>query len=136
MDDMHLWITPRYAGLLSLLLLVLSYAVTRHRVVLKVLLGDGGQPALQRSIRAQANLIEYAPLGLILLGSLELQGFHPNLLHGLGILLVLGRVLHAYGLSRNAGTSLPRALGASLTWLMILLASVLAIFGTVSPTRF
>jgi len=51
----------------------------------------------------------------------------------LGITLVVGRVLHAYGLTRNAGPSIGRAVGILLTWLMILLASLLAIFSVVSP---
>jgi uncharacterized membrane protein YecN with MAPEG domain len=136
MDDIPHWITPCYAGLLGLLLLGLSYNVSRERMALKVLLGDGGHPSLQRAIRAQGNLIEYAPMALILLGSLEALGFHHGVLHFLGIVLIAGRLFHAYGLTRNAGASLPRALGAALSWLMILLASLLAILGTVSSARF
>jgi len=136
MDDVPNWITPLYAGLLGLLLLFLSYNVSRERMRHKVALGDGGQPSLQRAIRAQANLTEYAPVGLILLGCIEAQGFDGELIHFLGILLVLGRLMHGVGLSRDAGPSPLRAIGATLTWLMILLASGLGIFSVVSPDRF
>ena len=135
MDDIPNWITPLYAGLLGLLLLVLSYNVSRRRVGSKVSLGDGGVPALQRAIRAQANLTEYAPLALILLAAVEAQGFSTAVIHALGVMLVVARGLHGYGLSRNAGASAPRAIGAMLTWLMILLASGLAIFGVILPGR-
>ena len=135
MDDIPNWITPLYAGLLGLLLLVLSYNVSRHRVGSKISLGDGGVPALQRAIRAQANLTEYAPLALILLAAVEAQGFSAAVIHALGSMLVVARALHGYGLSRNAGASAPRATGAVLTWLMILLASGLAIFGVILPGR-
>ena len=136
MDDAPNWITPLYAGLLGLLLLFLSYNVSRERMRHKVALGDGGLPSLQRAIRAQANLTEYAPVGLILLGGIEAQGFGAEFIHFLGSLLVLGRVLHGVGLSRNAGPSPLRAIGATLTWLMILLASGLGIFSVISPGRF
>ena len=135
MDVAPNWITPLYAGLLGLLLLVLSYNVSRQRIASKVVIGDGDVPALQRAIRAQANLTEYAPLALILMTAIEAQGFSGRLVHFLGILLVVGRLLHGFGLTRSAGPSAPRAIGASLTWLMILLASGLAIYGAVSSAR-
>jgi uncharacterized membrane protein YecN with MAPEG domain len=136
MDDIPNWITPLYAGMLGLLLIILSYNVSRQRIGNKVALGDGGIPSLQRAIRAQANLTEYAPLALILLAAIEAQGFSAPIVHFFGILLLVGRLLHGFGLSRNAGPSAPRAIGATLTWLMILLASGLAIFSVVSPGRF
>ena len=136
MDESTNWITPLYAGLLGLLLLYLSYSVSRERLRYKVALGDGGQPSLQRAIRAQANLAEYAPLALVLLGGVEAQGFSPKVIHALGVLLVFGRLLHSIGLSLNAGPSAPRGIGATLTWLMILLASGLAIFSVIFPGRF
>ena len=136
MDEITNWITPLYAGLLGLLLIVLAFNVSRYRVGLKISLGDSDHPGLQRAIRAHANLAENAPVGLILLGTIEAQGFSAPVIHILGILLVLGRALHGFGLSRNAGTSVGRAGGILLTWVMILLSSVLAIFSVISSARF
>jgi len=136
MDEITDFITPLYAGLIGLLLIVLSYNISRYRVRLKIVFGDGGNPEVGRAIRAHANLTENAPLALILLATVEAQGFSTIVLHVLGITLVVGRVLHAYGLTRNAGPSVGRAVGILLTWLMILLASLLAIFSVVSPERF
>jgi len=136
MDEITDWITPLYAGLLGLLLIGLAYNVSRYRVGLKIAIGDNGHPGIQRAIRAHANLTENAPFGLILLAAVEIQGFSAVVIHVLGCMLVLGRGLHAFGLSRNAGTSVGRASGILLTWLMILAASLIAIFSVISPERF
>jgi uncharacterized membrane protein YecN with MAPEG domain len=63
-------ITPLYAGLLALLYLVLSYRIVVLRRN-KVSLGDGGNPILQRRIRAHGNFSEYVPMILIMLGILD-----------------------------------------------------------------
>lgn len=136
MDEITNWITPLYAGLLGLLLVVLAFNVSRYRVGLKIAAGDAGHPGLQRAIRAHANLTENAPLGLILLAAVEVQGFSAPVIHVLGILLVLGRAMHGFGLSRNIGRSVGRAGGILLTWIMILASSVLAIFSVISSARF
>ncbi len=57
------------------------------------------------------NWAEYVPLVLILMGLLEAQRTSLYLLHALGIALIVGRVLHAWGLSRSSGRSFGRAAG-------------------------
>ena len=136
MDEITDWITPLYAGLLGLLLIVLAFNISRYRVGLKIAFGDGDHPGLKRAIRAHANLTENAPIGLILLAAIEARDFSAPVIHVLGSALVLGRVMHAFGLSRNAGTSFGRAGGILLTWLMILAASVLAIYSVISGSQF
>jgi len=136
MDEITDWVTPLYAGLLGLLLIALAFRISRYRVGLKISFGDGEHPGLKRAIRAHANLTENAPMALILLLAVEVQGFSAPVVHILGATLVLGRVLHAFGLSRNEGASAGRALGILLTWLMILVASVLAIYSVILPGRF
>ncbi|HEX4504757.1 MAG TPA: MAPEG family protein, partial [Alphaproteobacteria bacterium] len=76
------------------------------------------------------------PLALILLLAVEVQGFSAAVVHVLGSVLVIGRALHAFGLSRHHGTSFGRAAGILLTWVMILIASVLAIYSVILPGRF
>ena len=59
-----------WAGLLLILLLVLSVLVTRQRRKHHVEIGDGAVPALNQAIRAFGNATEYVPAalaGLILL---------------------------------------------------------------------
>jgi len=124
---MAVTVTPLYAGLAGLLLLILSYRVVRLRQRLRVDLGDGGQPPLTQAIRAQANFIEYTPLVLLLILLLELAGSSHALLHLLGIVIVAGRIAHAYGLSTNSGLSAGRFAGIVATWLTLLAAAALCI---------
>jgi len=135
MDEIADWVTPLYAGLLGLLLIVLAVNVSRYRIGLKISFGDGDHPGLKRAIRAHANLIENAPLALILLLSVEVQGFSASVVHALGGTLVIGRILHAFGLSRYEGTSVGRAVGILLTWVMILVASLLAVYSVIFAGR-
>lgn len=90
-------VSPLYAGLLALLFLWLSYRVVLGRRLHKVSVGDADNKDMVKRMRAQANFAEYAPLGVILLAMAELQGVSPWLLHLLGLTLLAGRMLHAYG---------------------------------------
>jgi uncharacterized membrane protein YecN with MAPEG domain len=106
-----------WAGLSLILLLVLSVLVTRQRRKHHVEIGDGGVPALNQAIRAFGNATEYIPAALVGLGLLALVGAPPLLIHPIGVTLFVGRVLHAFGLSRSTGTSWPRAAGVLATWI-------------------
>jgi uncharacterized protein len=89
-----------YAALLALLYLVLTFRTILLRGKRRVLLGDGGDQALLRAIRAHANFAEYVPFALILLLLVEGTGASAVTVHALGAALLLGRLLHALGVSR------------------------------------
>lgn len=108
-------ITPVYAGLLALLLLWLSYRVVLGRRSHKVSVGDGENKDLRKRMRVQANCAEYAPIGIVLLALLELQGVASGLLHILGLALLAGRLMHAYGLGRTPQVVKLRVWGMYLT---------------------
>lgn len=116
-----------YAGLCALLVLVLAMRVMWLRGREGVGLGDGGHAGLERAIRMHANATEYVPLALLLLALLAFEGTRPAWLHAFGIVLVVARLLHAFGLSRASGTSFGRASGAGLTVLVMLAMAVLLI---------
>ena len=120
-------VTLLIAGLHGLLLLVLASRIVAVRRGRRIGLGDGGDPALLRRIRAHANFVEYVPFALVLLGLLELGGFDRRGVAVLGGVLLVARVLHAIGLSRSGGVSFGRFWGTLLTWCVILAASILAI---------
>ena len=125
---MNFTITLFYAGLSGLLLLALSFQVVALRRRFQVGLGTGEQPQLERVIRVHANFCEHVPLALLILLTLELSAAFPSLLlHALGLALVVGRVLHAWGLSQTAGVSKGRFIGTLMTWSMILVGSLLAV---------
>ena len=67
-------VTPLYAALLGCLLVYLSIRVIRLRRRFKVAIGAGGEAAIERAARVQANFSEYVPIGLILLLLAEASG--------------------------------------------------------------
>ena len=122
--DINITITAFYASLLALLFIALSFNVIRLRFKLKVGVGDGGEKSLIKAIRIHGNFSEYMPLALILLAGYELSGADSLWLHILGGVLFLGRVLHAIGLSKSIGTSMPRFLGTITMFIVLLMLAV------------
>lgn len=121
---MILPITSLFAGLLTLLLLVLSIRIIRLRWRDKVGIGTGESLDLKVAVRIHGNFIEYVPLALILLALLEWQGLSALWLYGLGGLLFVARVNHAIGLTKTAGVSIYRTIGVLGTFLMLLIAAI------------
>lgn len=117
-------IVPIYAGILGLVLVGLSLRVIRYRLRHKVGLGDGGQPGLRQAIRMQGNFIEYVPLALFLVLSLELMAAPAGLIHGLGAVLVTARVSHAVGIAMTEGASAPRFVGTVGTFGVLIVGAL------------
>ena len=118
------YVTALYAGIIMLLLLALALPVSRLRGKMRTGLGDGGHPELARAIRAHANLSEWGIAVLLLLLVAELNRAPVALLHIAGIVLVIGRLLHAFGLSRSGGASFGRMYGSGLTWLVLVVLAI------------
>ncbi len=121
-------VTGFYAALLSLLALYLAWRVVSQRRDAGVGIGDGGDKELARRQRVHGNMLEYVPLALLLLLLLELDHTAIWLLHLFGVVLLVARVLHAWGLSHNAGTSFGRFVGTLFTWLVMLAMIVLLLW--------
>lgn len=117
-------ITLLFASLHVLLMLCLVVPVARHRHTQRIGVGTAGDTALERKIRVHGNFIENAPLALLMLALLELCGLPAAWIWALGSALLLGRVLHAAGLSRRSGYSFGRFWGTALTWLVLLLMAM------------
>jgi hypothetical protein len=113
-------ITLLFASLHLLLLLVLVGRISRHRHAHSIGLGAGGDALLARKIRVHGNFVENAPVALLVLALLELSGLPTPWLWTFGSALLLGRVMHAIGLSGTAGRSPGRLWGTALTWLSML----------------
>ncbi|HWA60206.1 MAG TPA: MAPEG family protein [Caulobacteraceae bacterium] len=119
--DAALHMAAQAAGLWTALhlivLLVLSLLVVRQRQVHHVAFGDEGVPSLARAIRAFGNAAEYIPAGVGGLIALALVSAPPMAIHIGGAVLLVGRLVHAAGLSRTGETSRLRSAGMLLTWL-------------------
>lgn len=122
-------ITMLYAGLCTILVVLLASRVVQWRFRHKIGIGDGGDPQLQMRVRAHANAIENMPLALLLLGGMELNGYPPALVHGLGATFFVSRAAHAWGLSHSSGISRGRLLGTLFSWLLMLAMALFAICG-------
>ncbi|MFO7529308.1 MAG: MAPEG family protein [Marinobacter sp.] len=119
-------VTGVYAAVIGLLLLVLSVQVVRFRLKYRKGLGVTEDRDFEAAVRAHANLVEYAPLGLLMLGLAELNGVPSGFVYWTGMALVVGRILHAWGMINGHGGPHPaRIIGIILTWLAILVASLL-----------
>ena len=120
-------VTPLYAGLLTLLYLVLIFQVIRFRRQ-GISLGDGGDPQMLRVIRGHANFAEHIPLALLLMLVMELGKFSIYLLHALGIALIVSRVMHAYALSFTQKFRFGRVWGAGITITVLAVEAVSCIY--------
>lgn len=96
--------TPIYALAVALIWLILWFRVTSMRAAMKQSIGDGGDPALLQRIRQHGNCHDWATLILILMILAEGMGAPALYIHISGVLLLIGRIAHPFGLKiDNAG---------------------------------
>ena len=119
-----------YAAMLALFYVFLCLRVISFRREFKVSLGTGEHPLLLRATRVQANFAEYVPLALILIVLAEGQGVDPIWVHGLSLLLVFGRLSHAYGVSQVSEKFIFRMAGMAMTFTSIILSALLLLLHT------
>ena len=121
-----LTVTPLYALALVALLLVLSARVILRRRDRRIALGDGDDAELRARVRAQANFAEYVPFALLLMAMAEANGASAPRLHLLGGSLLVGRLLHAWGVGRAKQDLRARTLGMILTFAVLIGAALSA----------
>ena len=115
--------TLLFAGACALLQCALTALVIVQRVRSKIDFLDGGDPTLLRRVRAHGNFSETAPMALLLMLLLELNGVAAAWLVMLGTALLLGRLLHAAGLLGWGGHR-ARLAGMALTLAALSLAGL------------
>ncbi|MFA9462452.1 MAPEG family protein [Thiohalorhabdus methylotrophus] len=118
-----------YGALLALGFVALSIRTLSLRRRLRIPVGDGENPLLARAIRAHANFSEYVPLALLLLYFVESVGASGWLMHGLGLMLVVGRSVHAVGVSRVSEDYRFRVFGMALTFTTLIVCSLYLLWG-------
>src|SRR5881398_3524107 len=122
-----MFVTPLYAGLLTLWFVLLSVRVVNLRQR-GIAFGNGSDIGVTRIVRAQANFAEYVPLALLLMGFLEVTRYSIYLLHALGVILVVARLFHGLALSFGWQPRFGRVAGAGLTVLVLLVEAVLCVY--------
>lgn len=128
---MQIPVTAACAAICGLLILVLAFRVSLLRMRFNVAIGDGGHPDLNRAIRVHANTIEFVPIFVLLSLCYEIYAGGSFLLIGLVGVFVAARIAFAVGFSL-APVHLLRRLGAGLTYLCLLLMSVLLLAAVVT----
>tara|TARA_R110002096_G_scaffold201212_13_gene385567 strand:- start:933 stop:1337 length:405 start_codon:yes stop_codon:yes gene_type:complete len=134
MDGFYLSVTPLYAGIFALIYIALAARVILQRYSVRVGLGTGDDPTLLHRVRAHGNFAEYVPFCLLLLAMAEINGLSATLLHAAGLLLLIGRLAHVWGLSRTDGASVPRAFGMIVTFGVLLSVGLYLIAGSLLVT--
>jgi uncharacterized membrane protein YecN with MAPEG domain len=116
-------IVPIYAAIFAVMLVGLSLFVAKTRGDVRVGIGDGGNIVLQRRIRVQGNFTEYVPMALILFTFVEVQGWPHWLVHGLCLVLLAARAVHAYGIAQEPEDIRLRATGIATTAILLVAAA-------------
>ena len=98
---------------------------------LKIAVGDAGNAAMLRAMRAHANFAEYVPFCLLLIYLVEVSIANTMLVHLLGACLLVGRVSHAFGVSQVAEKFGYRVFGMAMTFTVIVTAALYLLY--VSP---
>lgn len=118
-----LYVTSLFAALLTILYVVLSFRIIRLRWVERVGIGTGTSQPLEVAVRIHGNFAEYVPLGLILIGLMEMSGAPMWVLYSMGGLLFVARIFHAIGLTKSVGVSIYRTIGVLGTFAMLILSA-------------
>lgn len=131
---MSLIITPLTAAVLAIMLVVLAIQTIRLRLRYRAPFGDGGHQDLICAIRAHANLAEYMPIGITLIGLLEASHVNFPVLAALAIGFVVCRGLNAIGLFNPPGPPGPaRSIGIVGTLLILLALAVWLAVSVLGP---
>src|SRR5215813_2861967 len=112
------------AAIFVLIFVLMAVNVTRLRSKYKVSIGDGGRTDLERAARVHANFAEYVPFAIQLLAFMEMQRQSIFIIHVLAIILLVGRLLHAYGVSQEPDNLTFRGLGILSTLGVMVVAAV------------
>lgn len=121
-------ITVIYAALLALLFVFLSFRTIGKRRKLSIGIGDSENSEMLRAMRVHSNFAEYVPLSLILLYFTESSGASSTMMYTLCTGLLIGRCVHAFGVSQEAENLKFRVTGMVLTFTVILSCSVYLLF--------
>ena len=120
-------ITPGYAGILGLLLVALGARA--------ILINPGRDASEDRQLRfdkgmqAFSNFTEYAPFAVLLIWLLEQRSGGGALIHVFCLVLIAGRLIHAFGVSQVTETPALRVAGMALSFITIAAVSVRLLLG-------
>ena len=119
--------TSLYASLIAIILIILSIRViaVRGNPAFKFFtLKSDDKFTLERVIRGHSNLIEYAPIFLILLYFFEITKSNSFYVHVYGFAFLIGRLMHGYCFAFTKKNMFLRVGGTVLTLGCILIVAI------------
>ncbi len=120
---MNLEITSLYAVPMAVLMFLLWLNVVKRRSAAKISIGYGDDTTLHEKIRRHGNFIEFVPMVLVMMALAEMNGANGIALHSAGILLVVSRAAHPFGLHQNNALHVLRIIGNSGSMLALFIAA-------------
>ena len=129
---MNIDITIFYSVILITFMLILAFRVIdlRKSPVTRFLHSEDrvvDEETLRRAVRGHGNLIEYAPLYLILMLTAELNGLESTYLHISGAIFTVGRLMHGIVFSFMRPNLFLRVGGMLLTFIGFIILIILSI---------
>jgi uncharacterized protein len=124
-------ITAAYLAVLSLLYAVLAIEVVRLRRKNLARFGDADNAQLRSAIRAHAHFAEYVPTIALMAMALEMSGLPAASIHGLMGTLLVGRLLHPFGMYAKSGSlafRVGRVWGMTLTMIVMITSAALILW--------
>ncbi|MGI9356731.1 MAG: MAPEG family protein [Rhizobiaceae bacterium] len=125
---MNLPITAPYIALLAIYAIVFGAMVSIHRAKTGVSLAYGDDMTLLEKIRRHGNFAETVPLALLLMIAAELQGANGFWLHISGILLLVSRLIHPFGINHTKANAVARGIGSAGTTLAMLICIIIILW--------
>jgi uncharacterized membrane protein YecN with MAPEG domain len=101
-------------ALLGIIITLFSLNVTRVRAVTDIFLGDGGNESLASAIRAHYTILQFSLIFLVALTVYEMAGAPKEWIVPIGLVFILGRLMHAYGMLKLEPKNPMRAIGHRL----------------------
>ena len=114
----------------ALLNLWLAMRVGRVRMSENVSIGDGGNERLIRRMRAHGNYVENTPFVLILILLVEFVHGPSPWLWGAGVVYLVARILHAFGMDGLGWARMAGVVISMLTQLGLAVAALTAVYLT------
>ncbi len=117
-------VTSLYLGLLGLLYFWISIETIMARGKNKVSLGSGENNEIIHLVSAHSNFSSYTPFFLFSLFMLEHQTVSLYAIHALGVVFVLGRIIHFLTMRNQEKTFKYRKTGMMLTLWPLIIVSI------------
>ena len=117
-----------YAGMLGIIWFVLFAMIGRLRSQLNIPLGDGGNHQLILAGRRYMNFVECVPFAMFLVFMVDTNGGGANWVHALGIILVLARIIHPFGVTIEKMNTPARIIGAGGTVFVVAASAITLIW--------